>query len=116
MKEAGRKASKLTGNRNIRMTNTFVWGRPQQPLDAFLRQSNAVIAHDVEPHLGKITAPTQITFGRHDMVTSRFADRMKTNIQGSELIVFEDCSHVPIYEKLDEFNQKTLEFLQRHKG
>ena len=28
---------------------------------------NAVIAHDVEPHLGKITAPTQVTCGRHDM-------------------------------------------------
>jgi pimeloyl-ACP methyl ester carboxylesterase len=94
----------------------FVRGRPQQPLDAFLRQSHAVIAHDVERHLGKITAPTQITFGRYDMVTSRFADRMNTNIQGSELIVFEDCSHTPIYEKVDEFNEKTLEFLQRHNG
>jgi pimeloyl-ACP methyl ester carboxylesterase len=82
-----------------------------------MRQSNAVIAHDVEPHLGKITAPTQITFGRYDIVTStRFADRMKANIQGAELIVFEGCAHAPIYEKVDEFNQKTLEFLQRHSG
>jgi pimeloyl-ACP methyl ester carboxylesterase len=82
-----------------------------------MRQSHAVIAHDVEPHLGKITAPTQITFGRYDIVTStRFADRMKANIQGAELIVFEGCAHAPIYEKVDEFNQKTLEFLQRHTG
>jgi 2-hydroxy-6-oxonona-2,4-dienedioate hydrolase len=81
-----------------------------------MRQSNAVIAHDVESHLGKITAPTQITFGRYDMLTSRFADRMKASIQGAELIVFEGCAHTPIYEKVDEFNQKTLEFLQRHSG
>ena len=95
----------------------FVRGRPAQPLDAFLRQSDAVIAHDVEPHLGKITAPTQITFGRYDMVTStRFADRMKTNIRGAELIVFEGCAHAPIYEKVEEFNQKTLGFLQRRSG
>lgn len=95
----------------------FVRGRPAQPLDAFLRQSDAVIAHDVEPHLSKITAPTQITFGRNDVVTStRFADRMKTNIQGAELTVFEGCAHAPIYEKVEEFNQKTLGFLQRHSG
>jgi pimeloyl-ACP methyl ester carboxylesterase len=51
------------------------------------------------------------------MVTStRFADRMKTNIQRAELIVFEGCAHAPIYEKVEEFNQKTLGFLQRHSG
>lgn len=95
----------------------FVRGRPAQPYDAFMRQSNAVIAHDAEAQLGKIKAPTQITFGRYDMVTStRFADRMKNNIQGAELIVFEGCAHAPIYEKVEEFNQKTLEFLQRHTG
>ncbi len=72
----------------------FVRGRPAQPLDAFMRQSNAVIAHDAEAQLGKIKAPTQITFGRYDLVTStRFADRMKNNIQGAELVVFEGCAH-----------------------
>ena len=30
---------------------------------AFLQESNAVIAHDAEAQLGRITAPTQITFG-----------------------------------------------------
>ena len=95
----------------------FVRGRPVQPLDAFLRQSNAVIAHDAEAQLGKIKAPTQITFGRYDLITStRFADPLKNNIQGAELIVFEGCAHAPIYEKVDEFNQRTLEFLQRHSG
>ena len=95
----------------------FVRGRPAQPVAAFLRQSDAVIAHDVEPHLGKIAAPTQITFGRYDMVTStRFAEGMKSNIQRAELIVLEGCAHAPIYEKVDEFNQRTLEFLQQHSG
>jgi len=93
----------------------FVRGRPQQPVDAFLRQSDAVIAHDVEPHLSKITAPTLITFGRYDMVTStRFADRMKANIERTELIVFDDCAHAPNYEKVDEFNRETMAFLQRN--
>jgi pimeloyl-ACP methyl ester carboxylesterase len=95
----------------------FVRSRPAQPLAAFLQQSNAVIAHDVEGRLGRITAPTQITFGRHDRVTStRFADVMTNNIRGSELLIFEGCSHAPIYEQVEEFNQKTVAFLQRHVG
>jgi len=93
----------------------FVRGRPAQPLDAFFRQSNAVLAHDAESQLGKIKAPTQITFGRYDMVTStRFADGMKNAIKGSEVTIFEGCAHAPIYEKVDEFNQKTLGFLKRY--
>ena len=99
----------------IQSLAAFVRGRPAQPLDAFLRQSDAVIMHDVEPHLRKITAPTQITFGRYDTVTStRFADRMKANIEAAELIVFDGCAHAPIYEKVEEFNLKTLAFLQQH--
>jgi 3-oxoadipate enol-lactonase len=93
----------------------FVRARPAQPLAAFLQESNAVIAHDVEAQLGQITAPTQITFGRHDLLTStRFADRMKRDIRSSELLIFEGCAHAPIYEKVEQFNQKTLAFLQRH--
>ena len=95
----------------------FVMSRPAQPLAAFIQQSNAVIAHDVEAQLDRITAPTQITFGRHDLVTStRFADPMNGGIRNSELLIFEGCAHAPIYEKVEEFNQKTLEFLQRHAG
>jgi pimeloyl-ACP methyl ester carboxylesterase len=95
----------------------FVRGRPAQPVAAFLQESNAVIAHDITAQLGRITAPTQITFGRHDAVTStRFADQMKGAIRGSELLIFEECAHAPIYEKVEEFNQKTLSFLQRQRG
>ena len=96
----------------------FVRGRPQQPFDAFIRQSNAVIAHDALAQLAHIKAPTQITFGRHDLVCSplRFADSMKNGIEGSELVVFETCAHAPIYQSVSEFNEKTLSFLNRHTG
>ena len=95
----------------------FVRSRPKQPLDAFMRQSNAVITHDASAQLGRITAPTQITFGRHDQVTSlRFSDALTGGIKGSELVVFETCSHAPIYQSTAEFNEKTLGFLNRHAG
>jgi hypothetical protein len=48
----------------------FVRGRPTQPVDALIHQSEAVLAHDVSAHLGRIVAPTQITYGRWDLVTS----------------------------------------------
>jgi pimeloyl-ACP methyl ester carboxylesterase len=94
----------------------FVRSRPAQSLAAFIQQSNAVIAHDVEAQLGRITAPTQITFGRTDLLTIRFADRMKGGIRDSELLIFEGCAHAPLYQNVEEFNQKTLRFLQSHTG
>jgi 3-oxoadipate enol-lactonase len=99
----------------IKALADFVRGRPAQPVAAFIQQSNAIIGHDVEAQLGRITAPTQITFGYTDQLTStRFADRMVGTIRDSELLIFEGCAHAPIYEKVEEFNQKTLQFLHRH--
>ena len=101
----------------IEQLAAFVRGRPKQPLEAFLNQSEAVIAHDAAAELGRIRVPTQITFGRHDMVTStRFAEAMKSGIKSSELVVFEDCAHAPIYENVTAFNAKTLDFLKRQVG
>jgi 3-oxoadipate enol-lactonase len=95
----------------------LVRGRPTQPVPAFIQQSNAVIAHDAAVQLERIKSPTQITFGRQDAVTStRFADSLTAGIRSSELLIFEGCAHAPIYEKTEEFNQKTLVFLQRHRN
>jgi pimeloyl-ACP methyl ester carboxylesterase len=95
----------------------FVRSRPAQTAASFIQQSNAVIAHDAESQLGRIAAPTLITFGRRDSVTStRFAERMTRKIRNSELLVFEGCSHASIYENVEEFNSRTLQFLKRHAG
>jgi pimeloyl-ACP methyl ester carboxylesterase len=94
----------------------FVRGRPMPPVDAFMRQSAAVIGHDASAQLANIEAPTLITFGRLDMVTStRFADPLHGGIRNSELVVFEGCAHAPIYEKVEEFNERTLAFLGQHR-
>ena len=92
----------------------FVRGRPMPPVDAFLRQSDAVLTHDATGALSLIQAPTQITFGQYDLVTSvRFAGPLTEAIQGSELVIFEGCSHAPIYENVAEFNARTMDFLTR---
>jgi pimeloyl-ACP methyl ester carboxylesterase len=95
----------------------FVRGRPMPPVDAFLRQSAAVIGHDAAARLASIQAPTQVTFGRHDAVTSpRFAAPLTDGIKNAELAIFENCSHAPIYEDVEAFNAKTLDFLTRKSG
>jgi len=99
----------------LRSLADFVRSRPAQPVPAFLQQADAVLSHDVQAQLGRIAAPTQITLGRHDAVTSiRFADAMTSQIRGSELVVFDGCAHAPIYERIEEFNQTTSRFLLRH--
>ncbi|NLA95774.1 MAG: alpha/beta fold hydrolase [Clostridiaceae bacterium] len=101
----------------IQSLSDFVRGRPVQPLDAFIRQSDAVITHDAREQLQRIKAPTQITFGGHDLITyTRFAKEMQDAIEGSQLVIFEGCAHAPIYEDVEGFNQTTLEFLRKQTG
>jgi 3-oxoadipate enol-lactonase len=93
----------------------FIRGRPMPLVDAFIRQSGAVLAHDATAVLGSVQPPTLITFGRYDLVCGpRFAAPLNQDISNSEVIVFEDCSHAPIYENVEAFNEQTLAFLQRH--
>ena len=93
----------------------FVRAQPMPDVEAFLRQSEAVLNHDATGQLGRITAPTQITFGRHDVVTStRFAEPLRSGIKNSEVVVFDGCSHAPIYENVRQFNDTTLDFLKSH--
>jgi pimeloyl-ACP methyl ester carboxylesterase len=101
----------------VQALDEFVRGRPAQPLDAFLAQTDAVLAHDATAALGRIRAPTLVTYGAHDMVTStRFAERLTGPIAGSELTVFDHLSHAGLHEDPEAFNTATLEFLLRHRG
>jgi pimeloyl-ACP methyl ester carboxylesterase len=101
----------------VQALDDFVRGRPAQPLDAFLAQTEAALAHDASAVLAQIQAPTQITFGAHDVVTStRFAERLTGSIAGSQLTVFDHLSHAGLHEDPEAFNRATLEFLLRHRG
>ncbi len=94
----------------------FVRGRPVQPRDAFLAQTDAVLAHDASAALGEIDAPTLITFGARDLVCStRFVEPLKNGIAGSELVVFDHLSHAGLHEDPETFNRATLDFLLRQR-
>ena len=92
----------------------FVRGRPAQPVDAFVAQIDAVVAHDASAALGKIEAPTLITFGARDLVCgTRFAEPLTSGIAGSELVVYDHLSHAGLHEDPETFNRTTLDFLLR---
>ena len=101
----------------VQSLDEFVRGRPEQPWAAFLAQTEAVLAHDASAVLEEIQAPTQVTFGAHDVVTStRFASPLTSGIANSELVVFDHLSHAGLHEDPEAFNGATLEFLLRHPG
>jgi pimeloyl-ACP methyl ester carboxylesterase len=90
----------------------FVRGRPAQSLEAFLAQTDAVLAHDASAALSQIEAPTLITFGARDLVCStRFAEPLTAAIADSELVVFDHLSHAGLHEDPETFNAATLRFL-----
>lgn len=95
----------------------FVRGRPAQPVEAFLAQTDAVLAHDAGAALGAIDTPTLITFGARDLVCStRFAEPLNDGIAASELVVFEHLSHAGLHEDPETFNRVTLDFLLRQRS
>ena len=92
----------------------FVRGRPAQPIEAFLAQTEAALAHDANPVLHEIAVPTLLTYGARDLVCStRFAEPLQSGIDGSELVVFEHLSHGGLHEDPETFNRATLDFLLR---
>jgi pimeloyl-ACP methyl ester carboxylesterase len=87
--------------------------RPAQPVDAFLAQIDAVVAHDATAELSEINAPMLLTFGARLLCSKRFHEPLKNGIAGSELVVFEHLSHAGLHEDPETVNRVTLDFLLR---
>jgi pimeloyl-ACP methyl ester carboxylesterase len=67
----------------------------------------------LDNRLSAIKQPTLIVWGRDDGLTplAEYGERFKKEIKGSQLLVFEQCGHVPQIEKAVEFNAALLKFL-----
>jgi len=73
----------------------------------------ALTGYDLLDRLERINVPTMIVWGRDDLVVpasdaAGYADR----IAGSELVVFDDCGHVPMLERPVRFNRLLAEFVR----
>jgi pimeloyl-ACP methyl ester carboxylesterase len=62
--------------------------------------------------LGEIKKPTLIVWGKQDgLLKVSDGEQFKREIAGSELLVFDQCGHVPMVEKAADFNKAVLAFL-----
>ncbi|HEV2764596.1 MAG TPA: alpha/beta fold hydrolase, partial [Pyrinomonadaceae bacterium] len=67
----------------------------------------------LDARLDRIKQPTLILWGREDRLTplAREGERFKREIAGSQLVVFDNCGHVPQAECAADFNAALLKFL-----
>jgi pimeloyl-ACP methyl ester carboxylesterase len=62
--------------------------------------------------LGEIKKPALIIWGKQDgLLPVADANVFNKGIAGSQLVIFDNCGHVPQFEKAAEFNKAVLEFL-----
>lgn len=77
--------------------------------------TRGVKAEIIDPVIGNlrdITQPALILWGDRDgIVPLQQAYAGKERIPGARLHIMKDCGHIPFYEKPEEFNKITLEFL-----
>jgi 4,5:9,10-diseco-3-hydroxy-5,9,17-trioxoandrosta-1(10),2-diene-4-oate hydrolase len=78
------------------------WGPRQEVLDSIIS------------NLHKINAPTLILWGKDDEILNvEQASFAREKIPNSQLYTFNQCGHMPNFEKPDEFNKLVLEFLSK---
>jgi pimeloyl-ACP methyl ester carboxylesterase len=85
--------------------------RPQ-PFEAYTRQLQACMGHNVSDRLGQIHAPTLVVHGELDpLVPVENGKYLAQDIPGARLILYPDTGHIPIIERADEYNRDVLAFL-----
>jgi 2-hydroxy-6-oxonona-2,4-dienedioate hydrolase len=66
----------------------------------------------LDARLGEIKKPTLIVWGKQDgLLPLADGEKFNKGIANSEFVVFDNCGHVPQFEKAADFNKKVLEFL-----
>ncbi|WP_449463073.1 proline iminopeptidase-family hydrolase [Tardisphaera miroshnichenkoae] len=68
---------------------------------------------DITDRLPEINVPTLITVGEYDEVTPRVAEVIHKGIRGSELLVFEGCSHLTMWENRKGYNAALERFIKK---
>ena len=85
--------------------------RPQTAA-SYMRQLQAVLSHDVVDALPRITAPTLVIHGDIDpLVPPQNGRYLAQHIPGARLIMYQNTGHIPIIERMDDFNRDVLTFL-----
>ena len=67
---------------------------------------------DLSPQLSRVHVPTLVLGGRHDEVTPRVAEQIRSGIPGARGVTFEASAHVPFWEEREKFIAVLVEFLR----
>jgi len=86
--------------------------RPQSQ-EAYRRQLQAVMTHDVGEQLERIHAPTLVVQGELDpLVAPANAQYLAQHIPGARLLLYPDTGHLVHIERAEELNRDVLAFLE----
>ncbi|MDY6964490.1 MAG: alpha/beta hydrolase [Halobacteriota archaeon] len=79
---------------------------------AILSSAANLINADLGERVGDISPPTLIVWGENDrLMCPKVARGLCEKISGSELVIIDECGHVPMLERPDEFNKAVLDFI-----
>jgi proline iminopeptidase len=68
---------------------------------------------DITDKLHAIGVPTLITCGRYDEVTPNVAKLIHDNIENSKLVIFENSSHLAMWEEPDLYLKTVEDFMKK---
>ncbi len=85
--------------------------RPQSP-EAYMRQLQACLGHNMSDRLGVIRVPTLVVHGELDpLVPVENGKYLAEHIAGARLILYPNTGHIAIIERADDYNRDVLAFL-----
>lgn len=80
--------------------------------EVILKDFTACDSFDVMEQVGQIKLPSLIVCGENDALTPlKYSEFLHDKIEESELVLFEQCGHMPMLEKSEEFNARVSSFL-----
>jgi len=75
-----------------------------------------ILQDDTTEALAKITAPTLLVWGEHDvLVPPALGSAAQELLRGSELVVIDDAGHNVMWDRPEDFNRVVLQFLLKER-
>lgn len=97
--------------RTFSQSNQVIYERMQGPSEFQITGIHK--DYDATDRLGDLTVPTLFLVGRHDMALPEDTAWYHSLVPGSELVIFEESSHMPHLEEPDLYLQVLRDFLHR---
>lgn len=66
------------------------------------------------PEMAGLNIPSLILVGKYDELTPACSEKMHQTLPNSEMVVFENSSHMPFFEEPEHYFQVLGDFLRRH--